>query len=52
MGFELADINSWERLAEVFQDDTTGERTVTIFKERSIPLADFEWFLEQARNRL
>lgn len=52
MGLELIDAGSGARLAEVFQDEATGERTVTVFNSRSIPLADFEWFLEQAGEQL
>lgn len=52
MGLELVDAASGVRLAEVFQDDTTGERTVRTFQERPIPVADFEWFLSEAREQL
>lgn len=52
MGLELVEAGTGIRLAEVFQDDITGERSVTIFHERTIPLADFEWFLRQADEQL
>lgn len=39
-------------LAEVFKDDETGDWTVTIFGDRPIPLADFQWFMEKAIERL
>jgi hypothetical protein len=51
IGLELVGLNG-DRLAEVFQDDTTGERTVSIFGDRRLPLADFEWFLRQATENL
>lgn len=51
MGLELV-ASDGTRVAEVFQDDTTGGRTVTIFGDRSIALDDFQWFLDQARERL
>lgn len=50
MGIEL--FAGDDRIAEVFHDDATGERTVTIFDGILIPLADFDWFLAQARERL
>lgn len=52
MGLELIDRRTGETLAEVFLDDTTHVRTVTIFGDRVLALADFEWFLNQASQRL
>lgn len=52
MGLELTDRRTGETLAEVFQDDTSGVRTVTIFGDRALALADLEWFLRQASQRL
>jgi hypothetical protein len=51
MGVELLSADGI-RIAEVFQDDTTGLRTVSIFDDRKLPLADLEWFLEEAQLKL
>jgi hypothetical protein len=39
------------RLAEVFEDEDTGRRTVNVF-ERDVPLEAIEWLLAEARSRL
>lgn len=39
------------RVAEVFEDDDTGKRTVTVF-EGDAPLDAIEWLLLEARARL
>lgn len=52
LALELVEVDTGFRLAEVFQDDESGERSVSISRDRSIPLADFEWFLRQAREQL
>jgi outer membrane lipoprotein SlyB len=50
MGLELRrDDGSW--VAEVFEDDRTKRRTVTLF-ESNVPLAAIEWLIEEARNGL
>jgi hypothetical protein len=41
-----------ERVAEVFEDDETKERTFTAFHEEPVPLAAIEWLLTEARSRL
>jgi hypothetical protein len=51
MGLELLSADGI-RIAEVFQDDDTGLRTVSIFGDRELPLADLEWFLAEARVKL
>ncbi|MGC4173857.1 hypothetical protein [Demequina sp.] len=51
MAVELA-VESGERLAEVFEDDLTKERTVTFFTVEAVPLAVVEWFLTEAARRL
>ncbi|TFB87585.1 hypothetical protein E3O44_10865 [Cryobacterium algoricola] len=51
MALEL-DKDSGEQVAEVFEDDETKERTVTIFGEQAVPLAAIEWLLAEARTRL
>jgi hypothetical protein len=43
---------SGERVAEVFEDDETKERTFTAFCEEPVPLAAIEWLLTEARIRL
>lgn len=40
---------SW--VAEVFEDDETKCRTVTLF-EASVPLEALEWLLSEAKRRL
>lgn len=39
-------------LAEIFEDDETKERSLTVFTQDPIPLAVFEEYLETARRRL
>jgi hypothetical protein len=39
-------------LAEVFEDDETKARTLTVFTDQPIPLAIFESFLSAARRDL
>lgn len=39
------------RLAEVFEDDESGRRTVTMF-EPDVPLEAIEWLLAEAASRL
>lgn len=51
MGLELTAPNG-ERVAEVFADDDTGERSFRQFVDGSIPLAAIEWLLDSARTRL
>lgn len=50
MAIELAR-DDGKRVAEVFEDDETGYRTVTVF-ERDAPLDAIEWLLAEARARL
>lgn len=50
MGLELHR-DTGECIAEVFEDDATGTRTVTLF-ESDVPLDALEWLLERARTRL
>lgn len=50
MGLELTR-GDGTRVAEVFEDDETGLRTVTLF-EASVPLQAVEWLLAESRERL
>lgn len=52
MSVELGVLDPRERIAEVFEDDETKQRTVTFFVRRPIPLEAVEWLLEQASERL
>jgi len=40
-----------QRVAEVFEDDETGRRTVSVF-EKGVPLEAIEWLLAEAKTRL
>lgn len=40
------------RLAEVFRDDDTGRRTVTVFNDRALPLEAVRWLLMKAEEQL
>lgn len=51
MAFELTKEDG-ERIAEVFEDDETKERTFTAFGEKPVPLEAIEWLLAEARTRL
>ena len=51
MALELAHPNG-ERVAEVFEDDETKERTVRFYTLESVPLEAIEWLLERARSDL
>lgn len=51
MAIELA-LESGEQVAEVFEDDATGARTVTFFTHEPVPLAVVEWLLAEAARRL
>jgi hypothetical protein len=51
MALELS-TESGEQLAEVFEDDATGNRTVRFFSDSSIPLDVVDWFLAKARESL
>jgi hypothetical protein len=50
MALELTTDNG-RRLAEVFQEDGSGRRTVTVF-EPDVPLEAIEWLLAEAASRL
>jgi hypothetical protein len=39
------------RVAEVFEDDQTGRRTMNVF-EQNVPLDAIEWLLTEAKARL
>ncbi|WP_253854008.1 hypothetical protein [Prauserella alba] len=39
------------RVAEVFEDDKTGNRTVSVF-EQDVPLEAMEWLLSEVAARL
>jgi hypothetical protein len=41
-----------ERVAEVFEDDETKERMLTVFGEQPVALQLIEWLLAEARNKL
>lgn len=49
LGVELCDATA-ETVGEVFRNDRTGDRTVTLSTE--LPLDVLEWFLREARNEL
>jgi hypothetical protein len=51
MALELT-TDEGERVAEVFEDDETKERTFTAFIGRPVPLAAIEWLLSEAPTRL
>jgi hypothetical protein len=38
-----------ERVAEVFEHDETGARTLTVFREHRVPIEAIEWLLSEAR---
>lgn len=50
MALELTS-DDGRRLAEVFEDDESGRRTVTMF-EPALPLEVIEWLLAEAASRL
>jgi hypothetical protein len=50
MGLELTR-DDGSRVAEVFENDDTGRRTVNVF-ERDVPFEAIEWLLTEARSRL
>jgi hypothetical protein len=39
------------RVAEVFEDDDAGLRTMNLF-EKDVPIDAIEWLLDEARTRL
>jgi hypothetical protein len=49
LGLELWDA-SGETVGEVFRNDLTGERTVTLWTE--LPLEVVEWLVREARRQL
>ena len=51
LGLELYD-ESGARIAEVFREDTTGERTLTVFVTRAIHIHVVEWLLSRGREEL
>lgn len=51
MGLELTRDDDGHCVAEVFEDDESGRRTVSVF-ERDVPLAAVEWLLPEAHTRL
>jgi hypothetical protein len=51
MALELA-AETGEQVAEVFEDDLTGERTVTFFTDQPVSLSVVEWLLAEAARRL
>lgn len=51
MALEL-DTESGEQIAEVFQDESTGARTMTFYTEHPVPLAAVEWLLREAEEAL
>lgn len=44
--------DSGERVAEVFEDDATGQRAFSLFVVESVPVEAIEWLLTEARDRL
>lgn len=50
MALELA-LADGTQIAEVFEDSTTGDRTVHLFVDR-VPAEAIEWMLAEARARL
>jgi hypothetical protein len=50
MGLELTR-DDGARVAEVFEDDESGSRTVSLYED-CVPLAAVEWLLAEARTRL
>lgn len=51
LGLELHSPSGF-RLAEVFRDDGTGERTFRNFVPLELPPKIFEWFLAEAARQL
>lgn len=51
MALELADPDG-EQVAEVFEDEATRERSVTVYAPEPVPLALMEWLIERAREKL
>jgi len=51
MALELAEPNG-ERVAEVFEDDKTRQRTVKFYTLDPVPLDAIEWLLERAQTDL
>lgn len=51
MAIELAR-ESGERIAEVFEDDATGDRSLTVFLDGPVPLPLIEWLLTEADRQL
>ena len=41
-----------ERVAEIFQDDATGQRTFSVLADESVPIEAIEWLVTEARDRL
>lgn len=44
--------DSGERVAEVFEDGATGQRTFSVFVDESVPIEAIEWLLTEAQDRL
>jgi hypothetical protein len=51
MALELTS-EAGERLAEVFEDSDSRERTFAAFTEESVPVAAVQWLLSEASRRL
>lgn len=41
-----------EQVADVFEDDATGKRSVRFYTQDDVPLEAVEWLLRSARERL
>jgi hypothetical protein len=51
MGLELYDLSN-QRIAEIFLDDETGERTFTSYRPLEIKQAVLRWFLNESDELL
>ena len=51
LGLELTREDG-SRLAEVFADETTGQRTFALFTETAVPAALIEWLILEAKTRI
>ncbi len=44
--------DSGERVAEIFEEEASGERSLTVFSTAPIPIGVAEWFIAEAARRL
>jgi hypothetical protein len=50
MALELTGLDG-DRIAEVFQDEDSGVRTITVFGEIRVPIEAIGWLTSEARIR-